>query len=182
MFLEKRLTLTKQELSKRNERLLKNCKRFSSQFSQLKHAHVFISMEEKNEPDTLKLIDWLIEEKSIQVYSSKTFYRERKLTHHQITSSTDFNLGNKGIPEPRNKDSVNPKLIDIVYVPLISFDEDGNRIGYGAGLYDRFLSEVRPDCIKVGIAITPPLNNIDYADQFDVKLDYCINHLGIYEF
>jgi len=94
----------------------------------------------------------------------------------------DFVLGRKGIPEPRNADAVDPKTIDIVFVPLISFDEHGNRIGYGAGLYDRFLSEVRPDCLKVGLAVTPPLNNIDYSTEYDIALDFCINHLGIYEF
>ena len=182
MFLEKRLTLTHKELTIRNERLLKNCQRFCNKFPQLKHTHVFVSMEEKNEPDTLRLIDWLIEEKSVHVYSSKTFFRERKLTHHRISGSADFKLGDKGIPEPINEDKINPELMDIVFVPLISFDEHGNRIGYGAGLYDRFLSEVRPNCLKVGLAITPPLNNIDYTDQFDVQLDFCINHLGIYEF
>lgn len=181
MFLEKRLTLTPDELAKRNERLFKNCRRFLAQHPNAQHAHSFVSMAEQNEPDTHKLIDWLIE-KGLKVYSSKTFYRERKLTHHLITNSQDFNLGRKGIPEPKSADLVDPKLIDMVFVPLISFDEHGNRIGYGAGLYDRFLSEVREDCLKVGMAITPPLNNIDYADQYDVKLDFCINHLGIYQF
>lgn len=181
MFLEKRLTLTSDELTKRNERLFKNCQRFIAQHSDAQHVHIFVSMAEQNEPDTLKLIDWLVG-KGLKVYSSKTYYQERKLTHHLITNSHDFNLGRKGIPEPKNVDPVDPKLIDLVFVPLISFDENGNRIGYGAGLYDRFLSEVRTDCLKVGIAITPPLNTIDYADQYDVPLDFCINHLGIYEF
>lgn len=182
LFLEKRLTLTREELLFRNNRLLKNCQNFLLQHPHLRHAHTFVSMAEQNEPDTLPLIDWLIEEMEIEVYSSKTFYHERKLTHHKITSSTDFKLGRKGIPEPNNFEETHPSLIDIVFVPLISFDESGNRIGYGAGLYDRFLNQVRPDCLKVGLAVTPPLNHIDYVDAHDIPLDYCINHLGIYQF
>lgn len=182
MFLEKRLTLTTDELSRRNVRLLKNCQRFVNHRPELKHAHIFVSMPTQNEPDTLKLIDWLIDAKEIKVYSSKTFYVERRLTHHAIANSLDFVLNQKGIPEPKSAELIDPKLIDIVFVPLISFDESGNRIGYGAGLYDRFLKQVRKNCLKVGVAVTPPLNNIDYTNDNDVALDFCINHLGIYEF
>lgn len=182
LFLEKRLTLTPNELKKRNKQLLKNCQQFIEKLTSIEHAHIFVSMADKNEPDTLRLIDWLIEEKNTKVYSSKTFYKERKLSHHQILHSNDFMLGRKGIPEPVNPKKSDPQLMDLVFIPLISFDETGNRIGYGAGLYDRFLSEVRPDCLKVGLALTPPLNNIDYVDSLDIPLDYCINHLGIYSF
>ncbi len=182
MFLEKRLTLTTEEHSRRNEQLLKHCQQFVNSRTSLKTAHIFVSMPEQNEPDTLKLIDWLIGEKQMSVLSSKTFYKERRLSHHKIINSTDFVLNPKGIPEPTNPALEDPKQIDIVFVPLISFDEQGNRIGYGAGLYDRFLKEVRSDCLKVGMAITPPLNTIDYTNEFDVSLDFCINHLGIYKF
>ena len=54
----------------------------------------------------------------------------------------------------------------------------GNRIGYGAGLYDRFLNEVSPNCLKVGIGITPTLDHLDCTDEHDVPLDYFISHLG----
>lgn len=182
MFLEKRMTLRSAELSERNRRLLENCQAFVNTQSSLKHVHIFVSMAEHHEPDTLELIDWLATTKKIQVYSSKTFYKERKLTHHRILHSKDFTPGRKGIPEPNGPDIVNPQLFDLVFIPLISFDESGNRIGYGAGLYDRFLKEVRSDCLKVGLAITPPLNSIDYTDTHDIALDYCINHLGTYQF
>lgn len=182
MFLEKRLTLTPSEIATRNERLLQNCKNFIHQKQGIHHAHIFLSMSDKNEPDTPSLIDWLIQERQTKIYSSKTFYKQRVLTHHPVQNSLDFNLGTKGIPEPKNTSLVDPTLFDLVFVPLISFDEQGNRIGYGAGLYDRFLNEVRSDCLKVGLAITPPLNNIDYTNEFDVSLDFCINHLGVYSF
>ncbi|HEY9116874.1 MAG TPA: hypothetical protein VIN11_03555, partial [Roseivirga sp.] len=96
LFLEKRLTLTQAELQRRNALLFKNCQRFLKNHPKIEHAHIFISMAEKHEPDTLKLIDWLVNEKKMKVYSSRTFYRERKLTHHQVFSSKDFKLAKSG--------------------------------------------------------------------------------------
>ena len=42
--------------------------------------------------------------------------------------------------------------IDVVFVPLLIFDKQGHRIGYGKGYYDRFLSKCKKDTIKVGLA------------------------------
>ena len=40
----------------------------------------------------------------------------------------------------------------MVFVPLLAFDKAGNRVGYGKGFYDLFLSECRQDVIKVGLS------------------------------
>ena len=37
--------------------------------------------------------------------------------------------------------------IEVVFIPLLAFDKKGNRIGYGKGFYDRFLSE----CTKMSL-------------------------------
>ncbi|MEC7754252.1 5-formyltetrahydrofolate cyclo-ligase [Roseivirga sp. UBA1976] len=181
MFLEKRLTLRPTEYALRNTLMIENCKQFLTAHSELKHVHIFGSMPTKLEPDTAPLIDWLLLEQK-QVYSSKTHWKKRSLSHHPINHSADFRPDSRGIPEPTSSQEAQATLFDLVFVPLISFDESGNRIGYGAGLYDRFLAELRPECKKVGLAITPPLNTIPYADTHDIPLSACINHLGIYTF
>ena len=47
---------------------------------------------------------------------------------------------------------VSPTEIDAVVVPLVAFDEQGYRLGYGGGNYDRFLPQLRQDAIVVGAA------------------------------
>lgn len=182
MFLEKRLTLSKNEMTWRNHELQRRAKAFIDQQEKIKHIHTYLSMGAKNEADTFPLIDWMLSERQISVYSSKTYYKERKLTHHQIRTARDFRYDAKRIPEPLLTEVIDPEQFDLVFVPLISFDLKGNRIGYGAGLYDRFLKSVRPDCMKVGYCLTPPLDQIDYTNEYDIPLDYCLNHLNTYSF
>lgn len=45
-----------------------------------------------------------------------------------------------------------PEKIDAVVVPLVAFDDSGNRLGYGGGNYDRLLARLRPDAVVAGIA------------------------------
>lgn len=90
-------------------------------------------------------------------------------------------IGTFGILEPK-KDAekrINPEEIDFVLVPGVAFDKKGNRIGFGAGYYDRFLSKVRKDCIKAGLAFhSQILDNIP-AEEHDICMDFIISDKGI---
>ena len=64
----------------------------------------------------------------------------------------------------------------------MGFDLEGNRVGYGAGFYDRFLSKFKPDVLKIGLSLIPPIECIEDVIEFDVKMDYCITPDQTYEF
>ena len=64
----------------------------------------------------------------------------------------DLQEGNYGIKEPRVLQPVIPWEIDLIVVPGVAFDYQGNRLGYGGGYYDRFLANVRPDAVTVALA------------------------------
>jgi len=53
---------------------------------------------------------------------------------------TDVSAGAWGIPEPREKDPAALESVDLIIVPGLAFDEHGNRLGYGAGFYDKLLA------------------------------------------
>ena len=182
LFLDKRKTLTDTEFDNRNSALFTNTMAFIRANQHLKHQHLFLSIEKFREPNTWPIFHWLLQSSQHAVYLSKTHFKSKRLTHYLVHADTELKKANFGIPEPVNAPEADPTALDIVFVPLICFDLTGNRIGYGAGLYDRFLSQLSPDCLKVGIAITPPLDHIDYADSRDVKIDACISHLGIQHF
>jgi 5-formyltetrahydrofolate cyclo-ligase len=99
-----------------------------------------------------------------------------------VNDETVFEQNEWGIDEPADGFDVEPSAIDMVIVPLLSFDTSGYRVGYGKGYYDRFLKHCRPNCIKVGFSYFDPVPKIEDIGEHDVRLDYCITHERIYEF
>lgn len=89
-----------------------------------------------------------------------------------------------GITEPvmDNNNKVLPMEVDMVFVPLLAFDMQGFRIGYGKGYYDQFLQHCRADVCKVGFSYFEAIDKIEDTHQFDVPLNYCITPERIYEF
>lgn len=99
-----------------------------------------------------------------------------------IDDHTIFDLNKWGILQPVNGLPVFAEEIDLIMVPLLAFDEQGNRVGYGKGYYDRFLKECRKDIVKIGFSFFEPEKKITDVNKFDVKLDYCITPQKIYQF
>jgi 5-formyltetrahydrofolate cyclo-ligase len=65
---------------------------------------------------------------------------------------------------------------------LLAFDTRGYRVGYGKGYYDRFLTECRPDVIKVGLSFFEPEKQIDDINRFDIPLNYCVTPQQVFQF
>ena len=99
-----------------------------------------------------------------------------------VNDQTVFALNKWGIEQPVNGLPMFPKEIDLIFVPLLAFDVQGNRVGYGKGYYDRFLKECRKDIVKIGFSFFEAEKRIDDTQKFDVKLDYCITPQKIYKF
>ena len=78
-----------------------------------------------------------------------------------------------GIPEPESKFLVYP---DIILVPIVAFDNNLNRLGYGAGYYDRLISKLskKKKLLKIGLAFSvQKVDNIP-TNKYDKKLDYIV--------
>ena len=65
---------------------------------------------------------------------------------------TPTQQGRFGIMEPKGETEVVPTAKDFLLVPALAYTEEGNRLGYGGGYYDRYLSslEKRPFCCGIG--------------------------------
>ena len=61
-------------------------------------------------------------------------------------------IGPMGIREPAEEDVVSPRDVAVWFVPGLAFTEDGRRIGYGGGWYDRLLVSASANAIKTGVA------------------------------
>ena len=78
-----------------------------------------------------------------------------------------------GIPEPNSKKLIYP---DIILVPLVAFDNNLNRLGYGGGYYDRAIKKLsgKKKFLKIGLAFSfQKVNNVPIT-KYDKKLDYIV--------
>ncbi len=87
-----------------------------------------------------------------------------------------------GIPEPI---SVQKKYLpDIVLVPLLAFDNNRNRLGYGKGFYDRYLnnlSKLNKKFVAIGIAFSFQKNKKIPSSKFDFRLNSIFTEKGFLE-
>ena len=72
--------------------------------------------------------------------------------------------------------------IDVVFVPLLCFDKQGHRVGYGKGFYDNFLHDCNTETIKIGLSLFEAEDHIQDIHENDIALDYCITPKKIYQF
>ena len=80
-----------------------------------------------------------------------------------------------GIPEPEPKKMIYP---DILLIPLVAFDKNLNRLGYGGGYYDRLISKIskKKKIIKIGVALASQKINKVPVNKYDQKLDYVVTN------
>ena len=98
------------------------------------------------------------------------------------TIDTIFEDNEYNIPEPIHGEIIEPSQIEMVLVPLLSFDLKGHRVGYGKGFYDRFLQQCSKDCLKIGLSYFEPIDQLNDPGEFDVTLDACITPQQVYVF
>ena len=76
------------------------------------------------------------------------------------------------VPHPSR--TVPPNNIDVIVCPVVAFDAKKNRLGYGGGYYDRYLSRLRSDTLKVGVAFSCQEVEELPINKFDVPLDLIV--------
>ena len=74
---------------------------------------------------------------------------------------------------------VDPTWPDVVIVPGLAFTATGDRLGQGGGWYDRFLSEVRPDCVSIGVCFAEQLVDALPIESHDVVMDHVVTDRGV---
>ncbi len=174
-YLHKRKQLSREVFSHRCKKILDIIR--GEKLTEGSYVHLFLPIEKFSEIDTWPIVELLVQKK-VNIVISKSDLSENTMTHFLYEDKSLLKKNKWGIPEPVSGQLVNPKMIDIVFVPLVVFDLQGHRIGYGKGYYDRFLGECTPEVKKIGLSITPALDFIPYTEPNDIQLDQCITHLG----
>ena len=134
-----------------------------------KKIHKFI--KEKDVVMLYNAIDGEVDVSKISKISNKTFLYPRVEGDCIVpVVGKTFRKGAYGIQEPVGE--VYCKKIDVVIVPMCAFDENCNRLGFGKGYYDRFLST--NSCLKIGVAFSCQKTDGIESKDTDVKMDYII--------
>ncbi|NJB82329.1 5-formyltetrahydrofolate cyclo-ligase [Wenyingzhuangia aestuarii] len=145
------------------------------------YYHLFLSIANQKEIDTEQILHVLFA-RNKEVVVSKSDFKENTLSHFLLTENTKLVVNTYGIPEPTNGLPVPENRINVVFVPLLAFDVKGNRVGYGKGFYDDFLSKCNPDVLKIGLSFYEAESEITDAYEGDIPLDYCVTPTKIYQF
>lgn len=143
--------------------------------------HVFLTIEKQKEVDTSFLIT-VLQGKDKEIAISKSSFETMQMQHFLLTDGTRLKKNSHDIPEPVSGIEIPVSSIDVVFVPLLAYDVKGNRVGYGKGFYDRFLSSCKPSVTKVGISFYEPETSITDVTDNDIRLDYCITPQKIHTF
>lgn len=141
--------------------------------------HIFIPILSQNEIITFPIINYLFELKK-QVVVPKI--DDNKMLSCLIDKDTEFVSGKFNVPEPKYFQLIDSDKIDVVFLPMMICDKQGNRVGYGGGYYDRFLQDCRKDVIKIGLNFFEPVEKIEDVFESDIPLDYCVTGEGIVSF
>ena len=172
VYLEKRMFLSDDEYEERCRRVRDNFLQCFSPHS-FSSLHVFLPITEKKEVNTWLIIHACRQlNPEMKIYTSKTL-KNGTLEHYLLEEDTRLRVSPWGIPEPDGHDPVALEQVEVVLLPLIISDKSGNRIGYSKGYYDRFLSEVSSEH-RVGLSLSPPLDNIPYTEAHDIPLTACV--------
>ncbi len=145
------------------------------------YYHLFLTIEEQKEINTEYILQ-ILAGKDKEIVISKCDFASLEMTHFLLTENTKIKKNKYNIPEPVDGLEVPNAKIDVVFVPLLTFDKQGNRVGYGKGFYDNFLSKCKPQTLKIGLSFFPPEEKIDDVYAHDVKLDFCVTPEQIYLF
>ena len=80
--------------------------------------------------------------------------------------------------DPAADAPVPPGVPDVVIVPGLAFTPTGVRLGQGAGWYDRFLPDVRPDCTLIGVAFWNQVVDELPEERHDIRVDLVVTDVG----
>jgi len=143
--------------------------------------HIFLSIVEFNEVNTDYILN-ILSGKDKNIVLSRSDFKTGTMTHFLLTDNTVIMKNQYNIPEPVDGIEIKTSKIEVVFVPLLAFDETGNRIGYGKGFYDKFLAGCKPEVLKIGLSFFKAEREIFGLEEHDYALDYCVTPDIIYRF
>lgn len=135
------------------------------------NIHCYVGMIQKREVNTLTLLARLLRmKKNIFV---PVINQDGKMISVPLHHLEDLTEGPLGLLQPKISNDVTDVAFDLIIVPGLAFDRLGNRLGYGKGFYDRFLT-TQNKTKKIGLCFDFQLLDQVIVTDEDVRLDVVI--------
>lgn len=169
-YLQKRAGLSEAEYLQLSHQL---CDRFfvNVDLSFVRVLHTFLPIEKNHEPNTWLILDRIKREfPHIRLSVPKVNHQSKELDNFYFEGIDQLELNLWGIPEPKQGIPTPHEKIDLVVTPLLAFDKQGHRVGYGKGFYDKLFAKCNPSCKRVGLSLFAPVEVIDDVDVYDEPL------------
>tara|TARA_B100000900_G_scaffold354312_1_gene322955 strand:- start:87 stop:626 length:540 start_codon:yes stop_codon:yes gene_type:complete len=124
------------------------------------------------EIDAIKILDKL--EKLGYQISLPKIKKKFKMNFFSWSLKDPLLINKYGIPEPTSDKIVYP---NILLVPLVAYDSNLNRIGYGGGFYDRYIKKIKMknNILTIGLAYSFQKVRQVPTNKYDIKLDFIVN-------
>lgn len=165
----KRTNLTQEEVEVYSNIIFQKTIKLLQEYN---YKDFFVYKDFKNEVSTKKIIDYLlVNDKKVYLPVINKDY----LKTVQISNKTKYLINSYGIEEPIGHNSNINNFVCIM--PLLAIDQNGNRIGFGKGYYDKFLQN--KNCIKIGLCYDFQIIDNIKSDTHDVPLDIIISEKRI---
>ena len=102
------------------------------------------------------------------------------MSFYEWAKNNPLNINKFGIPEPLRSKKIIPSTL---IIPLLAFDINLNRLGYGGGFYDRFLNKIERSkkILKIGLALSCQKINKVPTNKFDKKMNYIFTESKVYK-
>ena len=142
--------------------------------------HIFLSINGLQEINTEYLLH-ILQGRDKSIVVPKVIPETSNMKSILLQDNTALKISKFGVPEPVSGIEVMSSQIDVVFIPLLAYDKQGNRLGYGGGFYDRFLKECRPETLFIGLSFFEPEELLPTI-KTDIPLLYCISPHKFYSF
>lgn len=144
-----------------------------------KSKKIFTYISFGSEVDTKRFIQYALKDNK-DIYVPKTNKATKEMIAIKINSLANMNVDKWGILEPKSVDKNKIcESFDLVIMPGVAFDRTGNRIGYGGGYYDKYISKINLQCTKLVLAYDLQIVNEFKSEEHDIKVDYIITNKEI---
>lgn len=181
IYKQKRLNISSKDKLKLDDLILLQLQTFN--FDGVQTLLTFWPMANMVEPNTHIYSSYLRHVvQGLQIAYPVTDFTTNAIQAKIVNEDTVYSTNQYGITEPKEGITINPIDIDLIFVPLLAYDKNGVRVGYGKGFYDRFLNQCREDVVLIGFSYFEPVDLIIDANEFDIPLNFCLTPSTAHEF